>query len=84
MKIKSITENKILNISFRYKQTKKIFFKQYKEIKQKKCILSLMVFSFLPKNVHFTSKNAIWCLFFKNVSPSKRVVGGGHCFLCRV
>ena len=34
----------------------------------------LMVFSFLPKNVHFFSKNAISCLFLKNVSPSKRVV----------
>ena len=34
----------------------------------------LMVFSFLPKNVHFISKNLILCLFLKNVSPSKRVV----------
>ena len=38
---------------------------------------SLMVFSFLPKNVHFISKNAISCLFLKNVSPSKRVI----CFI---
>ena len=37
----------------------------------------LMVFSFLPKNVHFISKNAISCLFLKNVSPSKRVI----CFI---
>ena len=36
-----------------------------------------MVFSFLPKNVHFISKNAISCLFLKNVSPSKRVI----CFI---
>ena len=32
--------------------------------------ITLMVFSFLPKNVHFISKNAISCLFLKNVSPS--------------
>ena len=38
---------------------------------------TFMVFSFLPKNVHFISKNAISCLFFKNVSPSKRVI----CFI---
>ena len=37
----------------------------------------LMVFSFLPKNVHFISKNEISCLFLKNVSPSKRVI----CFI---
>ena len=37
----------------------------------------LMVFSFLPKNVHFISKNAISCLFLKNVLPSKRVI----CFI---
>ena len=37
----------------------------------------LMVFSFLSKNVHFISKNAILCLFLKNVSPSKRVI----CFI---
>ena len=36
-----------------------------------------MVFSFLPKNVHFISKNAISCLFLKNVLPSKRVI----CFI---
>ena len=36
-----------------------------------------MVFSFLPKNVNFMSKNAISCLFLKNVSPSKRVI----CFI---
>ena len=36
-----------------------------------------MVFSFLPKNVHFISKNAIPCLFLKTVSPSKRVI----CFI---
>ena len=36
---------------------------------------TLMVFSFLPNNVHFISKNAISCLFLKNVSPSKRVIG---------
>ena len=36
-----------------------------------------MVFSLLPKNVHFISKNAISCLFLKNVSPSKRVL----CFI---
>ena len=33
-----------------------------------------MVFSFLPKNMHFISKNSVLCLFLKNVSPSKRVV----------
>ena len=33
-----------------------------------------MVFSVLPKNVHFISKNAVLCLFLKNVMPSKRVV----------
>ena len=33
-----------------------------------------MVFSFLTKNVHFILKNAILCLFLKNVSPSKKVV----------
>ena len=38
---------------------------------------SLMVFSFLPNNVHFITKNAISCLFLKNVSPSKRVI----CFI---
>ena len=38
---------------------------------------SLMVFSFLPKNAHFISKNAISCLFLKNVSPSKMVI----CFI---
>ena len=36
-----------------------------------------MVFSFLPKNVHFISRNASSCLFLKNVSPSKRVI----CFI---
>ena len=36
--------------------------------------LHLMVFSFLPKNVHFISKNAILCLFRKNGSPYKTVV----------
>ena len=36
-----------------------------------------MMFSFQPKNVHFISKNAISCLFLKNVSPSKRVI----CFI---
>ena len=36
-----------------------------------------MVFYFLPKNVHFISKNAISYLFLKNVSPSKRVI----CFI---
>ena len=38
---------------------------------------TLMVFSFLPKNVHFISKNAILCLFLKNISPPKRAV----CFI---
>ena len=36
-----------------------------------------MVFSFLPKNCAFylqKKKNAILCLFLKNISPSKRVV----------
>ena len=37
----------------------------------------LMVFSFLPKNVHFISKNTTSCLFLKNVSPSKGVI----CFI---
>ena len=37
----------------------------------------LMVFSFLPKNVHFISKNAISCLILENVSPSKMVI----CFI---
>ena len=38
----------------------------------------LMVFSFVPKNVHLIKKkNTILCLFLKNVSPSKRVV----CFI---
>ena len=37
-----------------------------------------MVFSYLPKNVYFIlKKNAILCLFLKNVSPSKRVT----CFI---
>ena len=36
-----------------------------------------MAFSFLPQNLHFISKNAILCLFLKNVSPSKRVI----CFI---
>ena len=36
-----------------------------------------MVFSFLPKNMHFIYKIAILCLFLKNVSPSKKVV----CFI---
>ena len=35
---------------------------------------TLMVFSFLPKNVHFISENAISYLFLKNVSPSKKVI----------
>ena len=39
-----------------------------------------MVFSFRPKNVHFISKNAVLCLFLKNVSPSKRAV----CFILMV
>ena len=38
---------------------------------------TLMVFSFLPKNVHFISNNAKSCLFLKNASPSKRVI----CFI---
>ena len=38
-----------------------------------------MVFSFLPKIVHFISKNAILCLFLKNVSPSNRVI----CFILK-
>ena len=42
-------------------------------------IKPLMVFYFLPKNVHFTSRNAISCLFLKNVSPSKTVV----CFILK-
>ena len=33
-----------------------------------------MMFSFLPRDVNFISKNVILCLFFKNVSPSTRVV----------
>ena len=37
----------------------------------------IMVFSFLPQNVHFISKNAISCLFLKNVSPFKWVI----CFI---
>ena len=41
-----------------------------------KCKL-FMVFSFLPKNMHFISKNAVLCLFLKNVSPYKTVV----CFI---
>ena len=32
----------------------------------------LMVFSFLPKNVHFISKNTILCLFLRNVSEYKK------------
>ena len=49
------------------------------EIREKSCgyFLSLMVFSFLTKNVHFISKNSISCLFLKIVSPSKEVV----CFI---
>ena len=39
--------------------------------------IKLLVFSFLSKNVHFIKKNAILCLFLKNVLPSKRVV----CFI---
>ena len=39
--------------------------------------IKLMVFSFLPNNVHFVLKNAISCLFLKNVSPPKRVI----CFI---
>ena len=35
------------------------------------------MFSFLQKNVHFISKNAVLCLFLKNVSLSKAVV----CFI---
>ena len=38
---------------------------------------NLMVFSFLPKNVHFISKNAISFFFLKNFSPSKSVI----CFI---
>ena len=40
------------------------------EITQKKVIM----FSFLPNNVQFDIKNAILCLFLKNVTPSKKVV----------
>ena len=41
-------------------------------------VILVMLFSFLPKNVHFIlKKNAILCLCLKNVSPSKRVV----CFI---
>ena len=36
-------------------------------------IASLMVFSFLPKNVHFISKNSISCLF-QQFSRYKRVL----------
>ena len=36
-----------------------------------------MVFSFLSKNVHFIAKNAISCLFLKNVSPFTRMI----CFI---
>ena len=36
--------------------------------------MKLMVFSFLSKNVHFIKKNAILCLFLKNVSQFKSVV----------
>ena len=43
----------------------------------KEFLTTLMVFSFLPKNVHFISKNSVSCLFLKNVSPSKRVI----CFI---
>ena len=32
---------------------------------------------FYQKNVHFTSKNSILCLFLKNLTPSKRV----ECFI---
>ena len=41
-----------------------------------KCIdiITNGVFFSKPKNVHFISKNAISCLFLKNVSPSKRVI----------
>ena len=39
--------------------------------------IKIMEFSFLPKNVHFILKNAVLCLFLKNVSPSKRVI----CFI---
>ena len=42
-------------------------------------VTCLMVFSFLAKNVHFISKNAISCLFLKNVSPSKQVI----CFILK-
>ena len=41
-------------------------------------MMKRMLFSFLPKNVHFILKNAILCLFFKNVSSSKRVVVSFH------
>ena len=41
-------------------------------------LVGVMVFSFLPKNVHFITKNAISCLFLKNVSPSKK---GVICFI---
>ena len=40
-------------------------------------LFTLMLLSFLPKNVHFISKNAISCLFLKNVWPSKSVI----CFI---
>ena len=36
-----------------------------------------MVFSFLPKNVHFISENAILYLFLKNITHFKSVV----CFI---
>ena len=39
--------------------------------------IKLMMFSFLPKNVHFISKNTVLCLFLKNVAPPKRVL----CFI---
>ena len=46
----------------------KVFHEKLFEKKEEE---NFMVFSFLPQNVHFISKNAISCLFLKNVSPSK-------------
>ena len=49
------------------------YFSEYSSVRMR----IIWCFLFYQKNVHFTSKNAMLCLFLKNVSPSKRVI----CFI---
>ena len=57
--------------------TKCLFWNKFSFLRVCLC-QSVMVFSFLPKNVHFVKKKKFFlCLFLKNVSPFRRVL----CFI---